>query len=93
MANGPAEDFEQEAENAFQRAFTKQHQSDGDFDSEFDISFHDVLGKAEKDSCDSKEINKAAHITGSIVVNRNGSSQLPPVKTEGLPSSLPSSQG
>lgn len=81
-----ADDLEVEAEKAFQRAAAQQNQNEDDFDSEFEGAFHNTTP------------NEVATKSGSAIDRvrtpdlSNGPTQLP-VKTEGLPSSLPSSQG
>lgn len=83
-----ADDLEAEAEKAFQRAAARQNQNEDDFDSEFEGAFQNSpsneMGAKSGSSCTRVS-------TGNPAIS-NGPSQLP-VKTEGLPSSLPSSQG
>ena len=83
-----ADDLEVEAEKAFKRAAAQQNQNEDDFDSEFEGAFLNP------------SLNEVATESGSAIGKvstrrpdvSNGPPQLP-VKTEGLPSSLPSSQG
>jgi len=84
-----ADDLEAEAEKAFQLAAAQQIQTEDDFDSEFEGAFQNPStpnGVATKsDSSISRVSTRHPDVS-------NGPTQLP-VKTEGLPSSLPSSQG
>ena len=83
-----ADDLEVEAEKAFQRAAAQQNQNEDDFDSEFEGAFHNPSLNAIATK-PSSAIGRVATCNPDLL---NGPSQLP-VKTEGLPSSLPSSQG
>lgn len=90
--NATADDLEVEAEQAFQRASTQQIQNGDDFDFEFESAFQNY----DHPSFTSLPTTKSGasltkDATGSPD-NFNGQSRFP-VKTEGLPSSLPSSQG
>lgn len=79
-----ADDLEAEAEKAFQRAAAQQIQNGDDFDSEFEGAFQNPSALKSNSS-----VTKVSAGNPEIT---NGPTQLP-VKTEGLPSSLPSSQG
>ncbi|CAH3156666.1 unnamed protein product [Porites lobata] len=82
-----ADDFEEEAERAFQRASAQQNHKGDEFDFEFESAFQSTTPSFE-----------TKHLPTTLNYSRDNSdsshrpSQLP-VKTEGLPSSLPSSQG
>lgn len=85
-----AQDLEVEAEKAFERATAPQNHKGDDFDFEFESAFRSPpsfsnLPTTKSDSSVTKDTTGSADIS-------NGLPQLP-VKTEGLPSSLPSSQG
>lgn len=82
-----ADDFEEEAERAFQRASVQQNHKGDDFDFEFESSFQSTTPSFETKHLPTK-LNDARDNSDSSY----RPSQLP-VKTEGLPSSLPSSQG
>lgn len=85
-----ADDLEAEAEKAFQCASAQQNRKEDDFDFEFESSFQSPPSFTNLPTINSSSsVTKDA--TGSPDLS-NGPSQLP-VKTEGLPSSLPSSQG
>jgi len=83
-----ADDLEAEAEKAFQRAAAQQNRNEDDFDSEFEGAF--------QNSSSNEVTTKSDSTIGGVSTHHpdvsNGPTQLP-VKTEGLPSSLPSSQG
>lgn len=83
-----ADDLEAEAEKAFQRAAAQQNQNGDDFDSEFEGAFQNPSPN-EVATKSGSSIGKVSTRNPEV---SNGPSQLP-VKTEGLPSSLPSSQG
>lgn len=82
-----ADDFEEEAERAFQRASAQQNHKGDEFDFEFESAFQSTTQSFE-----------TRHLPTTLNDSRDNSDschrppQLP-VKTEGLPSSLPSSQG
>lgn len=83
-----ADDLETEAEKAFQLAAAQQIQTEDDFDSEFEGAFQNPSPNevaTKSDSAISRVSSRHPDVS-------NGPTQLP-VKTEGLPSSLPSSQG
>ena len=85
-----ADDLEAEAEKAFQRASAQQKQKQDDFDFEFESSF-----QSPPSFTNLPTTNAGSSVTKDAMGSpdlSNGPSQLP-VKTEGLPSSLPSSQG
>lgn len=88
-AKATADDLEAEAEKAFQRAAVQQNQNGDDFDSEFEGAFQTQTSNEVAAKSASSVYTRAS--TGNQELS-NGPSQLP-VKTEGLPSSLPSSQG
>lgn len=85
------DDLEVEAEKAFQRASVQQTQNEDDFDFEFEGAFQSPTSFPENSmtiksgNCVSKPLSEGQSAS-------NGPFKLP-VKTEGLPSSLPSSQG
>lgn len=85
------DDLEVEAEKAFQRASVQQTQKEDDFDFEFEGAFQSPTSFPENSmtiksgNCVSKPLSEGQSAS-------NGPFKLP-VKTEGLPSSLPSSQG
>ena len=83
-----ADDLEVEAEKAFQRAAAQQNQNENDFDSEFEGAFHNPSPN-EVATKSGSAIDRVSTRTPDL---SNRPTQLP-VKTEGLPSSLPSSQG
>ena len=83
-----ADDLEVEAEKAFQRAAAQQNQNEDDFDSEFEGAFYNPSPN-EVATKSGSAVGRVATRTPDL---SNGPTQLP-VKTEGLPSSLPSSQG
>lgn len=83
-----ADDLEAEAEKAFQRAAAQQNQNGDDFDSEFEGAFQN----SPQNEMTAKSGSSLTKVSTDNPVISNGPSQLP-VKTEGLPSSLPSSQG
>ena len=80
-----ADDLEAEAEKAFQRAAAQQNQNGDDFDFEFEGVFQNA-------SPNELVATKSGRVSTRNPEVSNGPSQLL-VKTEGLPSSLPSSQG
>ncbi|PFX29036.1 ELMO domain-containing protein 3-like [Stylophora pistillata] len=82
------DDLEAEAEKAFQRAAAQQNRTE---DDEFDLEFESVFQNFPPNRADAKSDGAIKESTVKQEVS-NGPSQLP-VKTEGLPSSLPSSQG
>lgn len=85
------DDLEAEAERAFQRASAQQKPKGDDFDFEFEgafqspPSFPEISTTVKSESSVSKSSSQGQSAS-------NGPFKLP-VKTEGLPSSLPSSQG
>lgn len=83
-----ADDLEAEAERAFQRAANQQNRNEDDFDSEFEGAFQNPSPNEVATKTDSA-IGRVSTRHPDV---SNGPTQLP-VKTEGLPSSLPSSQG
>ncbi len=83
-----ADDLEAEAEKAFQRAAAQQNQNGDDFDSEFEGAFQN----SPQNEMTAKSGSSLTRVSTGNPAILNGPSQLP-VKTEGLPSSLPSSQG
>ena len=86
-----ADDLEAEAEKAFQRASAQQNQKEDDFDFEFESAFQSPPSFTNLQPTAKSGSSVTKDATGSPDLS-NGVSQLP-VKTEGLPSSLPSSQG
>ena len=81
------DDLEVEAEKAFQRASVQQTQKEDDFDFEFEGAFQSPTSFPE---------NSMTIKSGNCVskpLSEGQSAFKLPVKTEGLPSSLPSSQG
>lgn len=84
-----ADDLEAEAEKAFQLAAAQQIQTEDDFDSEFEGAFQNPSTPNEVATKSDSSISRVSTRNPDV---SNGPTQLP-VKTEGLPSSLPSSQG
>ena len=82
------DDLEAEAEKAFQRAAAQQNRNE---DDEFDLEFESAFQNLPPSKADAKSDSSIKESAVSQEVS-NGPSQLP-IKTEGLPSSLPSSQG
>lgn len=85
------DDLEVEAEKAFQRASVQQTQNEDDFDFEFEGAFQSPTSFSEN----SMTI-KSGNCVSKPLIEGQSASNAPfklPVKTEGLPSSLPSSQG
>lgn len=85
-----ADDLELEAEKAFQRASAQQNQTGDDFDFEFESAFQSRPSSTNVQTKSS--INSVTKDASGNPDPSNGPPQLL-VKTEGLPSSLPSSQG
>lgn len=85
-----ADDLELEAEKAFQRASAQQNQTGDDFDFEFESAFQSRPSSTNVPTKSS--INSVTKDASGNPDPSNGPPQLL-VKTEGLPSSLPSSQG
>ena len=91
-AKATADELEVEAEQAFQRASVQQKQNGDDFDFEFESAF-----QSDPSSLTRQDATKSSSFVTKDAAGRrpnisNGPSQIS-VKTEGLPSSLPSSQG
>lgn len=86
--NTTTDDLETEAEKAFQRAAAQQN---GTEDDEFDLEFEGAFQNPPPHKVDVKSDGSSKVSTDNQQAS-NGPSHLP-VKTEGLPSSLPSSQG
>ena len=82
-----ADDFEEEAERAFQRASARQNHKGDEFDFEFESAFQSTTPSFE-----TKHLPTTLNDSHDNSDSSHRPSQLP-VKTEGLPSSLPSSQG
>jgi len=85
------DDLEVEAEKAFQRASVQQKRKEDDFDFEFEGAFQSPTSFPEN-SMTIKSGNSVSKPSSEGQSASNGPFKLP-VKTEGLPSSLPSSQG
>lgn len=85
------DDLEVEAERAFQRASVQQKQKEDDFDFEFEGAFQSSTSFPENSMTIKSESSVSKHLSEGQSAS-NGPFKLP-VKTEGLPSSLPSSQG
>lgn len=85
------DDLEVEAEKAFQRASVQPKQKEDDFDFEFEGAFQSPTSFPEN-SMTIKSGNSVSKPSSEGQRASNGPFKLP-VKTEGLPSSLPSSQG
>ena len=90
-AKATADDLKVEAEQAFQRVSVQQKQNGDDFDFEFESAF-----QSDPSSLTSQEATKSTSFVTKDAAGRpdisNGPSQFS-VETEGLPSSVPSSQG
>lgn len=83
------DDLEVEAERAFQLASVQQKQKEDDFDFEFEGAFQSSTSFPENSMTIKSESSVSKPLSEGA---SNGPFKLP-VKTEGLPSSLPSSQG
>lgn len=85
------DDLEAEAERAFQLASVQQKQKEDDFDFEFEGAFQSSTSFPENSMTIKSESSVSKPLSEGQSAS-NGPFKLP-VKTEGLPSSLPSSQG
>ena len=85
------DDLEAEAEKAFELASAQQKQNEDDFDFEFESAFQSSSSSFPAEAT-TKSGGSVFMITSDAQSTSNGPRTLP-VKTEAIPSSLPSSQG
>ena len=88
------DDLEAEAEKAFELASAQQKQNEDDFDFEFESAFQSSSSSFTSFPAEAttKSAGSVFMITSDAQSTSNGPRTLP-VKTEAMPSSLPSSQG
>lgn len=85
------DDLEAEAEKAFELASAQQKQNEDDFDFEFESAFQSSSSSFPAEAT-TKSGGSVFMITSDAQSTSNGPRTLP-VKTEAMPSNLPSSQG